>query len=84
MILVKGLQRYQRSKLEVEKNICRLAQFETNALGASWVGEKFFLPPTLTSDIFVAPWPKSMFSTSFERSITYLFEDRSLRIWYDF
>ena len=33
----------------------------------------FIQPPNFTSDIFAAPWPKSMFSTSFERSTSYLF-----------
>ena len=31
------------------------------------IGRCFFWPPTLTSNVFAAPWPKSMFSTSFER-----------------
>ena len=33
----------------------------------SW--QIFFRPTTLTSDIFAAPWPKSIFNTTFERSI---------------
>ena len=37
------------------------------------LGRYFFGPPTLTSDIFAAPRSKSMFSTSFKRSISYLF-----------
>ena len=43
------------------------------------LGRYFFWPPTLTSDIFAAPWPKSMFSTSFERSTSYLFGAQSPR-----
>ena len=41
-------------------------------------------PPTLNSDVFAAPRQKSMFSTSFERSIIYLFGDISPRLWHDF
>ena len=36
--LNKGMQRYQRSNLEVEKNICQRTRFEINAPGASRVG----------------------------------------------
>ena len=36
-------------------------------------GQIFFRPPTLTFDIFEAPKPKSMFSTSFKISNTFLF-----------
>ena len=39
----------------------------------SW--QKFFQPLTLTSDIFATPSPKPMFTTSFERSTSYLFGD---------
>ena len=66
------------------KNICLLARFETNAPGAGRFGRYFFCPPTLTSDIFAVPWPKSIFSTSFERSISYLFGDQSPRLLNDF
>ena len=40
----------------------------TDAPRVSWVGRYFFRTTILTSDIFAASWPKSMFSTSFERS----------------
>ena len=44
-------------------------------VGVSQVGRYFFQPPTLTSDILAASQQKSMFSTSFKRSISYLFGD---------
>ena len=43
------------------------------------IGKYFFLPPTLKSDIFAAPRPKSMISTSFERYKMYLFGARNTR-----
>ena len=45
-------------------------------------GKYFFWLPTLTSDIFAASLPNSMVTTSFERSITYLFVDRRPRLWH--
>ena len=78
-ILVKGLQKYERSKLEVEKNICQLGRPRAHGFG-----RYFFPPPTLTCDIFAAPIPKLMFSTSFKRSISYLLGDKSPRLLNDF
>ena len=46
-----GASKYQRSKLEVEKNH-QVGQIQT---GARLTWQIFFQPPTLTSDIFVAP-----------------------------
>ena len=48
------------------------------------IGRCFFRPPTLTSDIFTATWLKSMFSTSFKRSISYLFGDANPKLLKDF
>ena len=49
-----------------------------------WLSQQFFFQPlTLTSDIFAAPWSKWIFSTSFERSISYLFGARRQKPWYD-
>ena len=42
MILVKRLQRYQRSKLEVKRNICQSAQFEPMHLGSAELADIFF------------------------------------------
>ena len=70
--MVKGQPRYQSSKLEVEECICWLCLAQTDASGVARVGRYSFQLLTLTSDIFAAPWPKSMFSTSFKRSNTYI------------
>ena len=48
------------------------------------VSKYFFRPPTLTSDIFAAPWPKSLFSLLFERSTTHLFGGQSPWLLSDF
>ena len=48
------------------------------------IGKYFSQTPTLTFGIFAAPWPKSMFSTSFERSISYLFGTGSPKLLNDF
>ena len=57
------------------KKICQISQ----ALGASVsnLAESaiFYQPPTLTSDIFAASWRTRTYSTSFERSDSYLFGD---------
>ena len=50
----------------------------TYAPGVSCIGIYIFQP------IFVAPWLKSMFIIIFERSISYLFGDQSLRLLNDF
>ena len=76
LISVKG---YQRSKKYLPTRL---------TLGA-WVWTKpissyFFWPPTFTTDIFAAPWSKSIFSTSFERSISYLLWDQRQRLLNDF
>ena len=44
----------------------------------------FFRPPTLTSDIFAASWPTRAYSTSFERSDSYLFGDWKPGLLHDF
>ena len=50
-----------------------------------WPSWQFSLrPPTLTSNIFAASWLTRMYSTSFERSDSYLFGVRSPRLWFDF
>ena len=43
-----------------------------------------YRPPTLTSDIFAASWPTRAYSTSFERSDSYLFGDWKPGPWHDF
>ena len=42
MILVKGLQRYQRSKLEFEKNICQRGQLRVLGFEPGWSADIFF------------------------------------------
>ena len=64
-------------KVEVRKKYLPIGSVWTHAPRVSQVGRYFFQPPTLTSHIFAAPWSKSMFSSSFERSISYLFGDQS-------
>ena len=67
-----------------QKKYLPIGPVQTRVHGAIRVDRYFFRPPTLTSDIFVAPQPKSMFSISFERSISYLFGDQSPRLLNDF
>ena len=52
--------------------------------GVSQVGRYLFPTPDLPSSIFAAPSPKSMFSTSFERSTSHLFGGQSSRLLSDF
>ena len=54
MILVKGLQRYQRSKLEFEKNICQSARFEPMCPGPAQLAD-FFFKLQLSPLIFLQP-----------------------------
>ena len=54
MILVKGLQKYQRSNLEVEKTSS--APGVGTSVSNPAESAIFFQPPTLTSNIFAAPW----------------------------
>jgi len=42
LILVKGLQRYQRSKLGFEKNVCRSARFEPMSPGSAELADILF------------------------------------------
>ena len=60
-------------KVGVKKRYLSISQVRTPMHGFGRVGRYFFRTPTLTSDIFAVPQSKSMFSTSFERSISYLY-----------
>ena len=63
---------------------CRLSPTRT-LCARGWLNcQIFYQPPTLTFYIFVAPWPRRMYSTLFKRSDSYLFGARSPRLWYDF
>ena len=62
-------------KVGLQKKYLPIGLVRTHALWVSRVGRYFFQTPTLTSGIFAAPWSKSMFSTSFERSLLYLLVD---------
>ena len=62
----------QEVKFRGKKKYLPISLVRTHASGVSRVGRYFFRSPALTSDISAAPWPKSMFSTSFEISISYL------------
>ena len=42
MILVKGLKRYQRSKLEVKKNICLRGRSRVHGFEPGWLADIFF------------------------------------------
>ena len=58
---------------EVKVGVCKkhlpISLVRTHVPRVSRIGRYFFQTPTLTFGIFAAPWSKSMFSTSFERSI---------------
>ena len=54
LLYVKGLQNYQRQKLEVEKN-CQLGQIRIRRTQGQLTWQIFFQPPYLTSDIFATP-----------------------------
>ena len=54
---------------------CRLCQIRDQCARGPADLADFFRPPTLTSDIFAASWPTRTYSTSFERSDSYLFGD---------
>ena len=84
MILVKGLQRYQRSKLEVNKNICLLARFENDAPRAGCVGRYFFLPLTLTSDILQPQDQNKFLVPHLTVPIHTCLEPEILRLWHHF
>ena len=77
------------SKIPEVKVGVRKKYLPTRLTPGTWVrtgpfGRYFFRTPTLTSGIFAAPRPKSMFSTSFERSISYLFGGQSSKLLNDF
>ena len=67
-----GAAKISEVKVGGQKNL-PISPARTRAPGVGRVGRYFFRTTSLTSDIFAAPWPKSMFSTSFERSTSYLF-----------
>ena len=73
-----------RSKARGQKKHLPISPVRTHAPGVSRVGRYFFQTPTLISDIFAASWPKSMFSTSFKRSTSYLFGGQSPRLLNEF
>ena len=75
-----GAAKISEVKVVGRKKHLRISPVQIHVPGVGRVGRYFFQPPTLTSDIFAAPWPKSMFSTSFERSIQYLFGESLLKI----
>ena len=54
------------------KGNSQLGQLELDAPGAGRTGRFFYRPPTLTFDIFAASWLTRLYSTSFERSDSYL------------
>ena len=63
---------------------CRLGQIRDRCARGPAALADFFRPPTLTSDIFAASWPTRTYSTSFERSDSYLFGEWKPRPWHDF
>ena len=71
-------------KVGGQKRYLPISPARTRAPGVGRVGRYFFRTPTLTSNIFAAPRPKSMFSTSIERSTSCLFGGHSSRILSDF
>ena len=79
-----GSPKISEVKIEDGKNIYQLTQTWAYRFEPGWVGRYLFRPPTLISDIFAPPWSKSMFSTSFERSFSYLFADKIPRLLSDF
>ena len=79
---VLNVARISEVKVGGQKNL--LVQLAPGPGALGWSRAKFFRPPALTSNIFAAPQPKLMFSTSFQRSKTYLFQDRSPRPCHDF
>ena len=60
-----GAAKISEVKVGGRKKITNSAQFEPMLLESAELADIFFLPLTLTTDIFSAPLPKSMFSTSF-------------------
>ena len=80
-----GTAEISKDKVGGRKNIrrfspgCRDASVSKPAKSAI-----IFRPSTLTSIFFAAPSSKSMISTSFERSISYLFGAKKQRPWHDF
>ena len=68
------------AKIPEVKSGVRKKYLSTRLTQGTWVrtgliGRHVFQSPTLISNMFAASRPKSMFSTSFERSISYLFGD---------
>ena len=72
-----GAAKISEFKVGGQKKYLPSSRVRTHAHAVGRVGRYFFRPPTLTSDIFAASRPKSRFSTSFERSISYFFGARS-------
>ena len=70
-----GAAKISEVKVGVWKKYMPIGPARTHVRGVSRVSRYFFWPPTLTSGIFAKLWSKSIFSTSFERSISYLFVD---------
>ena len=70
-----GAVKISEVKVGVQKKYLPISLVRTHAPGVGRVGRYFFRTPTLTSDNFAAPIPKSMFSTSCKRSISYLLGD---------
>ena len=75
-----GAAKVSEVKVGVQKKYLPTRPTPGARVRAGLIGRYFFLPPTLTSDIFAAPRPKSLFNTSFERSTLYLFVDQSPRL----
>ena len=78
-----GAAKISEFKVGVWKKYLPISLVRAHAPGVSRVGRYFFRTQTLTSNIFAFPWLKSIFSTSFERSISYLFGDQSPRLLND-
>ena len=62
--LVKGLQKISEGKLEVKRNWPIWPDLTLTSLRLAKLAD-LFLPPTLTSIVLAALWPKWMFSTLF-------------------
>ena len=79
-----GAAKISEVKVGVQKKYLPNCLVRTHRSRVSRVSRYFFWTPTLTSGIFAAPWPKSIFSTTFERSTSYLFRDQSPKLLNDF
>ena len=75
MILAQRLQRYQRSKLEFERNICQHSRPWAHQFEPGWVGRYFFDPQLwplkalqpLDQNQWLVPHSKDLFHIYFER-----------------